>query len=151
MIWTLLSAMERFSPNGMVRRRARIIDKKYRSIIGEPTPVMQLLSGAIMKLATKEYAKTLFNPSFYRAKEEPFKRYIYDKKSDGGSPVPYKTEWPTRPSMKIRGEMATESMRYFFLEKAMKARRFASRGQSDPVIDDYLTGMVSDRAFGFGL
>jgi len=151
MVWTLLSAMERFSPNGMVRRRARIIDKKYRSVIGEPTAVMQLLSGAIMKLATKEYAKTLFNPSFYRAKEEPFKRYIYDKTKDSENPVPYRTEWPTKPSMKIRREMAKESMRYFFLEKAMKAKRFASRSQSDPVIDDYLTGMVSDRAFGFGL
>ena len=151
MVWTLLAAMERFSPNGMVRRQARLIDKKYRSVIGEPTAVMKLLSGAVMKLAAKEYAKTVFNPSFYRAKEEPFKRYIYDKTNGRESAVPYRTEWPTRPSFEVRKDMASESMRYFFLEKAMKAKRLSSRSRSDPVIDDYLVGMVSDRAFGFGL
>ncbi len=151
MVWTLLAAMERFSPNGMVRRRARMIDKKYHSVIGEPTAVMKFLSGAVLRLATKEYSKTVFNPSFYRAKEEPFKRYIYDKVNDGGSAVPYKTEWPTKPSLKVRKDMAKESMRYFFLEKAMKMIRLTSRTQSDPVIDDYLIGMVSDRAFGCGL
>jgi haloalkane dehalogenase len=151
MVWTLLAAMERFSPNGMVRRQARLIDKKYRSVIGEPTAVMKLLSGAVMKLAAKEYAKTVFNPSFYRAKEEPFKRYIYDKTNGRESAVPYRTEWPTRPSFQARKDMASESLRYFFLEKAMKAKRLSSRSRSDPVIDDYLVGMVSDRAFGFGL
>ena len=151
MVWTLLAAMERFSPNGMVRRQARLIDKKYRSVIGEPTAVMKLLSGAVMKLATKEYAKTVFNPSFYRAKEEPFKRYIYDKTNGREGAVPYRTEWPTRPSFQARKDMASESLRYFFLEKAMKAKRLSSRSRSDPVIDDYLVGMVSDRAFGFGL
>ncbi len=47
--------------------------------------------------------------------------------------------------------MAFESMRYFALEKALKAKRATSRSRSDPLIDDYLIGMVSDRAFGFGL
>jgi len=151
MVWTMLAAMERFSPNGMVRRQARMTDKKYRSVIGEPTAVMKLMSNAVLRLAAKEYAKTVFNPSFYRAKEEPFKRYVYGKTAAGDGAVPYTTEWPTRPSMKVRKDMAVESMRYFVLEKALKAKRLASRGQSDPVIDDYLIGMVSDRAFGFGL
>jgi hypothetical protein len=46
--------------------------------------------------------------------------------------------------------MAKESMRYFVLEKAMKARRMSSR-RSDPIVDDYLIGLVSARALGFGL
>jgi hypothetical protein len=151
MVWTLLAAMEQFSPNGIVRRRARVIDRKYRSVIGEPTAVMRLLSGIILRLAAREYARTVFNPSFYRAKEEPFKRYTYDKVDRCESAVPYRTEWPTPPSWTVRREMASEAVRYFFLEKAMKARRIASRGLSDRVIDDYLIGMVTDRAFGFGL
>jgi len=151
MIWTLLAAMERFAPNGIVRRRARMIDKKYHSIIGEPTAVMKLLSDTVIWLATKEYAKILKNPSFYRAKEEPFKRYIYNKPSDGDGHIPYVTEWPTKPSWQVRKDMAWESTRYFFLEKALKAKRFAGRTQSDPVIDDFLIGLVRDRAFGMGL
>ena len=151
MIWTLLAAMERFAPNGIVRRRARMIDKKYHSIIGEPTAVMKLLSDTVIWLATKEYAKIQTNPSFYRAKEEPFKRYIYNKPSDGDGHIPYVTEWPTKPSWQVRKNMAWESIRYFFLEKALKAKRFAGRTQSDPVIDDFLIGLVRDRAFGMGL
>ena len=151
MVWTLLAAMEKYSPNGIVRRQARMIDKKYRSVIGEPTAVMRLMSDLVLGLAGKEYAKTVFNPSFYRAKEEPFKRYVYDKTGNGESPIPYRTEWPTPPSLKVRKDMAVESVRYFALEKALKAKRLTSRRQSDALIDDYLIGMVSDRAFGFGL
>jgi len=33
----------------------------------------------------------------------------------------------------------------------MKIKRSTSRGNTDSDIDDYLLGMVSDRAFGFGL
>jgi hypothetical protein len=151
MMWTFLPAMERYAPNGMVRRRARMIDKKYRSVIGEPSAVMKLLSDTVLRLASKEYARQLYNPSSFRPKEEPFKRYIYDKTNNGDSAFPYKTEWPTKPSWKVRREKDWESVRYFALEKAMKLKRMASRGQSDPLIDDFLIGLVSDRAFGFGL
>ena len=65
--------------------------------------------------------------------------------------IPYKTEWPGGRTFKVRKAMAVEAMRYFALEKALKAKRAATRGRSDPLIDDYLIGMVSDRAFGFGL
>jgi hypothetical protein len=151
MVWTLLGAMEKYSPNGIVRRQARMADKRYRTIIGEPTPVMTLMSDLVVRLAGKEYAKTVFNPSFYRAKEEPFKRYVYDRSGNGDSALPYTTEWPGGRTFKVRKAMAFESMRYFALEKALKAKRATSRSKSDPLIDDYLIGMVSDRAFGFGL
>jgi hypothetical protein len=150
MVWTLLGAMEKYSPNGIVRRQVRMADKRYRAVIGEPTPVMALMSDLVVGLAGKEYAKTIFNPSFYRAKEEPFKRYVYDRTNDD-APVPYTTEWPGGRTFKVRKAMAVEAMRYFALEKALKAKRAATRGRSDPLIDDYLIGMVSDRAFGFGL
>ena len=47
--------------------------------------------------------------------------------------------------------MARESARYFFLDKAMRLQRARSGGRADPLVDDYLIGMVSNRAFGFGL
>jgi hypothetical protein len=151
MLWTLLAAMEKYAPNGMVRRKAQKIDKLYRSVIGEPTGVMVLLSGILTKLAGQEYRKLLLDPSFYKPKEEPFKRYTYQKQNGNDDSVPYMTEWPGKPSFDIRRKMAEESIRYFFLEKAMKAKRTFSGKKKDPLIDDYLVGMVSQRAFGFGL
>jgi hypothetical protein len=151
MLWTLLAAMEKYAPNGMVRRKAQKMDKLYRSIIGEPTGVMILLSGIITRLAGKEYRKLLLDPSFYKPKTEPFKRYTYQKPGISGDSVPYITEWPSKPPYPVRKQMAAESVRYFFLEGIMKAKRQFSGKSNDPLIDDYLIGMVSNRAFGFGL
>ena len=151
MVWTLLAAMERFAPNSIVRRRVKQTGKKYLEIIGEPTPVMQYLSKNILRLASSEYMKQLTNPSFYGPKVEPFKKYIYHKSSNGNQDIPYDTEWPTKPSFQVRKDMLSESLRYIALEQMMKIIRSALRSKSDPVIDEYLMGMVSRRAFGFGL
>ncbi len=151
MVRTMLPAMERFAPNGIVRRKAKQLAKKYDAVLGPPTPVMTLLINTIMKLSGKEYAKLLYNPSFYGPKQEPFKRYTYDKKNGHMNGIPYTTEWPATRTLKVRSDMAKESLNYFLLEKAMKARRLTSGSHSDPVIDDYLIRLVSDRAFGFGL
>jgi radical SAM superfamily enzyme YgiQ (UPF0313 family) len=151
MVWTLVPAMEKYAPNGMVRRKAQKIDKMYRSTIGEPTAVMQLLSGIIIKLAGKEYRKLLLDPSFYKPKVEPFKRYTYQKQDSRNNSVSYLTEWPAKSPYNVRKQMASESIRYFFLEEAMKAKRLFSGKNRDNLIDEYLIGMVSNRAFGFGL
>ncbi len=151
MLWTLLAAMERFAQNGIVRRRARQTDKRYRALVGEPTAVMAMLSDVVVRLAGKDYARLALDPAHYRPKEEPFKRYVYEKGSDTDGPLPYRTEWPGRPRREIRRARRGESLRYLVLEEALKARRLTARGRTDRIIDDYLIGMVSDRAFGFGL
>jgi len=151
MVWTMLAALERFAPNGIVRRRVKQTGKKYLDIIGEPTPIMQYLSKNILRLASDEYLKQLRNPSYYRPKVEPFKKYIYHKSSNGDQDVPYYTEWPTKPSFNVRKDMLTENLRYFALEQMMKIKRSASQSKSDAIIDEYLIGMVNHRAFGFGL
>jgi hypothetical protein len=151
MIWSLLAAMEKFAPNGMVRRSAQKIDKKYHSLIGEPTAVMRLLSYIVIRLVARDYHQLILDPSFYKPKQEPFKKYVYDSAENGKSPIPYRTEWPGKQPWPVRRERAKESLRYFFLEKALKAKRMVSKNQSDPVIDDYLIEMVSNQAFGFGL
>jgi hypothetical protein len=151
MLWTLLAAMEKYAPNGIVRRKAQKIDKYYRSLLGEPTGVMVLLSGILTRLAGREYRKLLLDPSFYKPKEEPFKRYTYWKQDIPDDSIPFETEWPGKPAFDTRKMMAEESVRYFFLEKALKLNRAFSGKNKDPLIDDYLIRMVSDRAFGFGL
>jgi haloalkane dehalogenase len=151
MLWTLLAAMDRFAPNGIVRRRVQQTGKKYLSVIGEPTPIMQYLSKNILRLATDEYIKQLKNPSYARPKVEPFKKYIYNKLSNGDQDFPYLTEWPTKPSFKVSRDMAMENLQYFGLEQMMKLKRSVARDKSDAVIDGYLLGMVKRRAFGFGL
>ena len=148
--WTLLPAMERFAPNGIVRRRARRIDRKYRETIGEPSPVQQLLARNIVRLSKSEHRKVMYNPSHYRPKEEPFKRYVYDR-SITDSEIPYRTEWPTPKPFSTRKQEARESARYFFLDKAMRLQRSRSGDNADPLVDEYLIRMVSDKAFGFGL
>jgi hypothetical protein len=151
MVWTLLAAMEKFAPNGMVRRRARQADKKYRSIIGEPTPIMKFLSARIVSLASKEYSKLIFDPSYHGPKQEPFKKYIYDKTMDTGDAFPYKTEWPSSPTGKTKRAMKKESVRYVLLEGIMKWKKMTGKKKYDEIIDNYLLRMVEDRAFGFGL
>jgi len=151
MVWTLLSSMERFAPNGIVRRQAQQVNKKYRTIIGEPTPVMQFLSDQILKLASKEYKNQILNPAFIKPKEEPFKRYTYLKNGSSNSAVPYKTEWPGHTSFEIKKDMAKEYFRYSLLDKAIKIKHSVSSAKSDELIDGYLMGMISKKAFGFGL
>lgn len=151
MVWTLLPAMARFAPSGMVRRRARRLDRKYREIIGPPSAVMELLARVVLRQATKEHLRRMHDPSCDRPKEEPFKRYHYDKGTGHDAPTPYRTEWPGHRSFATWRAMSTESARYFFLDKALRLRRATAGQRVDPVIDDYLIGMIGDRAFGFGL
>lgn len=151
MLWTLLAAMEQFAPNGIVRRRVRQADRRYRTVIGEPTAVMQLMSRAALHLARREHRRLLYDPSYHHAKEEPFKRYTYEEGPIGDGAVPYRTEWPGRPSREVRRQMARESGRYFLLDKALRLRRATAGARVDPLIDDYLIDMVRDHAFGFGL
>ena len=151
MLWTLIAAMEKYAPNGIVRQKVQKVDKLYRSVIGEPTDVMVLLSGILSKLAGREYRKLQLDPSYYKPKTEPFKRYTYQKQDNSDNTIPYITEWPAKPPFIVRKQMAEESFRYFLLEKVLKTNRIFSGKNKDNLIDDYLIGMVSDRAFGFGL
>jgi hypothetical protein len=149
MIWTQLRAMDRFAPNGVVRRRVRKVDARYRQVIGEPTPVMQALSRASEGIATLYKAKELLDPANRSPKEEPFKRYVYDK-PDPGVGVPYRTEYPGRTSLRTRLAMQREALRYSLLEAAVRGIRFGLAARGDQVIDEHLTRLVAERAWGFG-
>jgi haloalkane dehalogenase len=148
--WSLLYAMDRFAPNGVVRRRVRKVDEKYRRLIGEPTPIMEVLARASEALSIVARVREFFDPINRYPKEEPFKRYLYDKSTDDGQAIPYHTEWPTRPNLATRLMMAQEDLKYSLLTKAMKAARLGSGRRRDPEIDDYLVNLIESRAFGYG-
>ncbi|MBW2525191.1 MAG: hypothetical protein JRI23_13490 [Deltaproteobacteria bacterium] len=69
MLWTNLYAMDRFAPNGVVRRRVRKIDEKYRRVVGEPTPVMKALARGLEAMATVFKIKEPLDPLNRHPKE----------------------------------------------------------------------------------
>ncbi len=149
MLWTNIAAMDRFAPNGVVRRRVRQIDKKYRALIGEPTPVMVALSKAIDGMATGFKMRSFFDPLNRHPKEEPFKRYIYDKNGSANGPIPYRVEMPT-PDLRVRLGMGQAAAVNRALSTALKGVRVAGWRNGDAVIDDYLVGRISSGWLGFG-
>jgi len=148
--WTLLYAMDRYAPNGVVRRRVRKIDERYRGLIGEPTAVMESLARAIETLASVQKVKEFFDPSNRHPKEEPCKRYVYDKPADANGSIPYRTEFPGTTPISTRLDRAREAARFHVLNGALTGLRIGARGRTDPGIDDFLIGMIRKQSFGFG-
>lgn len=149
MLWTNLAAMERYAPNGVVRRRVLKIEERYRAVIGEPTAVMEALSKNTVAMITAFKIREFFDPLNRHPKEEPFKRYIYDKNGQSNGAVPYRTE-RTRAPLKTRLAMRATTMTYDIIATTMKAIRYSRWRKSDPVIDDYLIGMMEEGGIGFG-
>jgi hypothetical protein len=148
-IWTLCRAVDRHAPNGVVRRRVRKIDEKYRQIIGHPTPIMQTMSKAVDALSVATKLKSIVSPLHRFPKEEPFKRYTYHKK-DNGSMIPYTTEWPTKPSLATKLDMQANDMFKEIAAKALKAVRYSYPTKGDKVIDDYIMEQAEDFGYCFG-
>ena len=150
MLWTNLRAMDRFAPNGVVRRRVRKMEEKYRHILGEPTPAMDALSKRVELLVTILKAKEWIDPLNRHPKEEPFKRYVYDNNANrNGSAVPYRIEMP-EPDSSIKREMAVGKITKTMLATTLRTVRFLNRHNSDPDIDDYLVERIAEGWLGFG-
>jgi 23S rRNA A1618 N6-methylase RlmF len=90
---SMCGAMDRFAPNGVVRRRVRKIDQRYQELIGEPSAIQKVLSKSLEKRAKKFKIQNLLDPINRYPKEEPAKRYLYlkNKKLMEGD-TPYKTQ-----------------------------------------------------------
>ncbi len=149
MMWTSLYAMERFAPNGVVRRRARKIDERYRYLIGEPTPLMSALARSTEARVASIKLRSAFDPFNRHPKEEPFKRYIYDKNGSSHSAIPYRTETaPPEPALgaRLRREQQIGSI----MSLAFKAVRYGSPKKGDPEIDDQLVKRLGTGMVGMG-
>jgi haloalkane dehalogenase len=150
LFWCFVPAMDRFAPNGVVRRRVRTLDAKYRAIVGEPTPMMKALSRAIEGLATSYQARQWLDPANRHPKQEPYKRYLYTKNGTSNGERPYDIEIPSSRNLSVRLHKQRERLSYALLEATMRAVRTAqwSRGERDR--DDYLLELVHHGRFGFG-
>ncbi len=143
-LWTSIEAMDRFAPNGVVRRRVRKTDEKYRRLIGEPTPIMKYLSKIIEKRAKKFKIKNILDSFNRYPKEEPFKKYLYNKeKSTKDKRIPYKTIEPTKKPF----AMKWTKFEFLVLARLLKTIRSVKRKRSDLKVDDYIIEMVKRRNF----
>ena len=149
--WTLLYALDRYAPNGIVRRRVRKIDEKYRTLLGEPTPAMEATAKALEGMATIFRIKEFFDPMNRHPKEEPFKRYTYDNgNNNGNGAIPYTTEWPTGTPVRTKLAMQTNELKGKVLGSTIKAIRRTKWRKSDPEIDEFLQKKISDQVFSVG-
>ncbi len=148
--WLLLRSMDRFAPNGIVRRRVRKADERYRALMGEPSPVMKGIAAALDALAVEYRVKEMFDPQNRRPKEEPFKRYTYTSETRANGGVPYVTEWPGGMSMGTRRRRLREDLSYKAFSRALQGLRLAKWMHGQDEIDRYLIDMVRERSFSFG-
>ena len=122
-------------------------------MIGEPTPVMQALGLGLEALAGAFKLREAVDPLNRHPKEEPFKRYVYDRNGhgsgNGNGAVPYRTEKPTRPDLWTRLTMKQADLTYAALATGMKGLRVARWRHGDAEIDDYLMWLI-ESGVGFG-
>ena len=146
-VWMILGAMDRFAPNGVVRRRVIKADERFRDLIGEPTPLMELISSAVEQKALKFKKKHMFDPFNRRPREEPAKIYLYEK--DGSikdDDIPYKTIYPNEIPKKIKEEM--EASENFYTKIAEAYMSSGRKGMAINELDEYLTNYMGERSYG---
>ena len=150
MIWTNLYAMDRFAPNGVVRRRVRKIDEKYRALLGQPTAVMETLARGLEAMVTLHQVRERFDPLNRHPKEEPFKRYTYRNNGQtNGDGTCYEVE-VAKPTAAVRARMLRAQAVNSALRVGMKAARASSWRRRDPELDDYLISLLDGGYLGFG-
>ncbi len=168
MLWWMLPACDRFAPNGIVRRRIRKIDEKYRAYIGEPTPVMRTMGAMVDKMAIAAKLKEFVSPMNRFVKEEPYKRYIYDKHANGNGhrngngrhdhpggamasdAIPYRTEWPGEKNGSYEAETTRIHRTWGVIRLACEAARRLNWKEGDDDIDRYLLERLKNERFGIG-
>jgi hypothetical protein len=158
LMWWMLPACDRFAPNGIVRRRIRKIDEKYRALIGEPTPLMRAIAEIVDKRAIGARLRELWSPQNRWVKEEPFKRYIYDRHDRGNGSngkafseaVPYRTEWPGKADPEFVREVARGHRMWQLTRLVCEGVRRLNRGKGDPDIDSFLMDRLKTERFGIG-
>jgi haloalkane dehalogenase len=143
-LWILVNAMDRFAPNGVVRRRVLKIDEKYRNLIGEPTAIQERMGKMAERLAKKFYLKNMLDPLNRYPKEEPAKKYTYAKTGelkDNGksyttqclSDVPFALKW--------------NKVKFAAWSALLKTYHTLKRKNRDKLIDDHLLNAIKIRNF----
>ena len=145
--WLMLGAMERFAPNGVVRRRVFKADERFRELLGEPTPTMELLSKGVEKRALKFKIKHMFDPWNRRPREEPAKRYLYNKdETIKDDDIPYITEYPNKIPRKIRREMKMNNFKFNLMTRLL--RRMVRKKSIKSDLDELMLDYMEKRSYG---
>ena len=145
--WSMLGAMDRFAPNGVVRRRVIKADERFRDLIGKPTPLMELISSSLEQKALKFKKKHMFDPFNRRPREEPAKIYLYEK--DGSikdEDIPYKTIYPNKIPIKIKEEMEASENFYKNIANSMTKSWSKSKVLND--LDAIILKNIEERSYG---
>ncbi|MFX1508403.1 MAG: B12-binding domain-containing radical SAM protein [Promethearchaeota archaeon] len=145
--WLMLGAMERFAPNGVVRRRVFKADERFRDLLGEPTKTMELMSKGIEKRALKFKMKHMFDPWNRKPREEPAKTYLYNKdKTIKDDDIPYITKYPNKIPKKIRREMRMNNFKFNLMNRFL--RRMVRKKSEKSDFDDLMLEYVEKRSYG---
>jgi hypothetical protein len=147
--WSMLGAMDRFAPNGVVRRRVQKADERFRDLIGEPTPMMELISRNIEQAAVKFKMQHLFDPYGRKPREEPTKKYLYNKdNSIKDDDIPYITEYPNKLSKKVRKEMKRGNLKYNLINKYLNYKYRVKSTKKLSELDEILLKNIRGQSYG---
>lgn len=92
--FVMLGAMERFAPNGRVRKMVHETAQRWQGHFGEPPTLMKVMSAYTEMKATWATLKEIVDPTNRHIRIPPAKRYHFfgkDIKDDGS--LPYKKEY----------------------------------------------------------
>jgi hypothetical protein len=105
---------------------------------------MEYLGKITEKRAKKFKIKNLLDPFNRYPKEEPFKKYLYNKdKSMKDKPIPYKTIEPTKKPF----AMKWTKFEFTVLAQVLKIVRTFRHKKSDIKIDDFIIESIKKRNF----
>lgn len=103
---TMIPALERFAPNGRVRRMVKEAEQRWKQHFGEPSTFLKVQGKYTELKAAWATLKETVDPANRHIKIPPAKRYHYfgkDIKDDGS--LPYRREYLTRDPKYIRDTM----------------------------------------------
>ncbi|UCD58601.1 MAG: hypothetical protein JSV16_05705, partial [Candidatus Hydrogenedentota bacterium] len=101
--YAMLAALDRFAPNGRVRRMAKELEQRWKHHFGEPSSLLKVQSRYTELKATWATLKEIVNPVNRHIRIPPAKRYCYfgkDIKDDGS--LPYRKEYLNEDPIYIR-------------------------------------------------
>ncbi|MHA2036945.1 MAG: B12-binding domain-containing radical SAM protein [Promethearchaeota archaeon] len=147
--WSMLGAMDRFAPNGVVRRRVHKADERFRDLIGEPTPMMEMMSRNIEQSAVKFKMKHLFDPFGRKPREEPAKRYLYNKDNTiKDDDIPYITEYPNKIPRNVRKDMKRSNFKYKLINKYLNYKYKVKSTKKLAELDDIVLKNIRGQSYG---
>ena len=101
--YAMIAALDRFAPNGRVRRMVKELEQRWKHHFGEPSTFMKVQSKYTEMKATWATLKEIVDPMNRHIRIPPAKRYHYfgkDIKDDGS--LPYKKEYLNEDPIYIR-------------------------------------------------